>query len=153
MSSADCYLLFLEASREIPVRVAGRLINIPPCTLVYIGSGAGGRALSRALRHLARPLTIRWHIDLLTALDYVSPLGAILINAGDRHCEERISEILLGKLPFVPGFGCTDKRRDISHLFYCCNEWLTCASMIYEDLESRGFEVIWLGGGPNGDER
>lgn len=144
--------MFLRPSRTIDIKVAGRSNSVPPCTLMYLGSGAGGKALSRVLRHIMRPDVIHWHVDLLTTLEHVRLLGAILIRTNDKSCEEKISRLLIRELPFAPGFGCTDKRRDISHLFYCCDKELVCISTVYQELEAEGLELVWLHGDLNGGE-
>lgn len=90
--------------------------RVPEGKLVYVGSARGpGGLLARVRRHFRRGKSLKWHIDYLTESDFVRVERALLIPSAS---ESELVRILMdfGE-PVKRGFGCSDRKHDITHLF------------------------------------
>ena len=113
------YLLALKMSRELRIRYGFREESLSPGIYMYVGSAMGGGGIKgRITRHLRRSKPIHWHIDRLT-----STPGASVILISYLCTERREAESILASAcrtilkPGPPGFGCSDKPKDKTHLY------------------------------------
>jgi len=118
-----CYVLILRVSRGKYFSI-GRLgrVFIDRGLYFYVGSGFGsGGVWARVKRHLRRSKRVFWHIDYLT-IDRDVSIDVVAIIPVDRgfDCESYIAGLLSSLYPVaVRGFGCSDKKGSVSHLFRC----------------------------------
>lgn len=140
----DCYVLVAISKRELRVKTRRRQFNVPSGTLLYVGSGMRGRALSRVLRHLAVSGRPFWHIDYLLSSSEVRPIGAILVKHGGEECEAHLAQLLRRLYEPVEGFGCSDRPEDRAHLFVCRDEWVECAKRVFEEVGRHGWTHAWI---------
>jgi Uri superfamily endonuclease len=83
----------------------------------YVGSANIGRPYLRVLRHLMKDKKVRWHVDVLTSSPVVSSILAVLAYGVS---EELLYLALASQALFVPvarGFGASDSKNHITHLF------------------------------------
>ncbi len=101
--------LFKCRSGDVITR--GRRFVISNGFYAYVGS-CGNACAARIVRHLGRVINRRfWHVDYLHG---VCDEVAVMILP---YAEEDVARALLSKFPGIPGFGNSDKRRDMTHLF------------------------------------
>jgi len=110
------YLLFLNISRDIKIRVGSLgVISFPTGVYVYVGS-AQNSVEARIKRHLRKKKTLRWHIDYLTSSKNVEPIYAVVLPLS-RNYECRIAKILQENDSIsINNFGASDCRCR-SHLY------------------------------------
>lgn len=108
------YALLVELTEPLVFAFAGAPAALPKGFYVYCGSARGpGGLAARVARHMRRDKTLRWHIDRLTTAGRVH--GAWLFPGGDECALAR----RLARLPTpLPGFGASDCRACVSHLFH-----------------------------------
>lgn len=120
--SKGVYLLVISIEQDIDVKTRRKFFHIVKGTYIYVGSAQGpGGLRSRLLRYLKHPNRLFWHIDYL-----LSSKSARLLTLCFTSTEEDLESQLASKLrescnPVV-GFGSSDKRMDVSHLFQCSND-------------------------------
>ncbi len=110
---AGAYVLLIQLSDSLPVKLAGRPeVTLPQGHYLYCGSARGpGGIKARVCRHMQKEKTIRWHVDRLTTKGTV--VGAWVFPGGD-ECE---LVAMLAELPVpIPGFGSSDCENCPSHL-------------------------------------
>jgi len=113
-----------------------RSIILEPGVYFYIGSARGpGGALARIVRHLSRGKRVWWHIDKLLECPGISICGVFLMKTINCDCEFEVTRVFREKFNYIPRFGSSDKRKDLSHLFKCSN-LVECLSQIYVLLEA-----------------
>ncbi len=116
------YALVMEYGCSGKVVVGRRIVLEPPSNaiLVYVGSALGpGGLKARILRHLRRQKRIHWHIDYLTTLDCVHVRAIAYAVIQSRGAESCLARACAEELAMGPrGFGSTDDRSAITHLFY-----------------------------------
>lgn len=137
------YVLLLNSpGLDILVGSLGR-VSIPRGLICYIGSAKGpGGLKARIMRHFRRDKVRKWHIDYLTANPEIKTLGALAVVGGDESALVKlVSE--LGE-PLIPGFGCSDRKQDLTHLFLLRVE----ISRLESELSKMGKLIKFL---PNGD--
>jgi Uri superfamily endonuclease len=107
------YALLVRLVEPISVRAGGREMTLAPGRYLYCGSARGpGGLRARLARHMRRSKKAHWHIDQLTTIGNVE--GAFVELGGDECAIAR----RLAHLPApCPGFGASDCRRCVSHLF------------------------------------
>ncbi len=135
------YLLILRVHRKTIIFTRGkRRFSLDPGVYIYIGSAHGpGGLRSRIMRHLRRKKKIFWHIDYLTMNENVDIIGFVTISdilKKNIDLEKLLSRLMQKYLEFIPGFGCSDKKEDRSHLFYCGESPSKCLSIISTVLSS-----------------
>lgn len=138
------YLLIIHVERDLKIKTRGRKFNISPGFYIYVGSARGIRGLySRIKRHLSRDKKLFWHIDYLLINKHVmvKEIFYKVVEKQDTDYESIIALHLAKKLRPVPGFGCSDKPWDISHLFKCGDYIKECLSKI-NDMLNRDFKYI-----------
>ncbi|MCD6300537.1 MAG: GIY-YIG nuclease family protein [Staphylothermus sp.] len=132
------YLLILKVHKEMMIRTHGkRKFSLDPGIYVYIGSAHGlGGLRSRIIRHMRKNKKIFWHIDYLTTSNYVKIIGLVTIISFNKNVdfESMISKHMLSRFKPILGFGCSDKKRDKSHLYYCGKNLSECLKIIKEIL-------------------
>ena len=134
------YALIVVCKAEQQIVVRGRKILLPPGTYVYVGSANLKNPLKRVLRHFAKGKRIRWHIDKLT--EKCQPLYAVLAYGVSEDDMYGLLVRLDQAQVAVPGFGSTDKRRHITHLFriieQCLDPEKVLSTLINEVLLTLG---------------
>ena len=88
----------------------GREFTIGSGLYAYVGS-CGNACAARIVRHLGKVVNRFWHVDYLH--DICDEVAVMVLP----FREEDVARALLGKFPGVPGFGNSDKRDDVTHLF------------------------------------
>ncbi|RDD53373.1 MAG: GIY-YIG nuclease family protein [Candidatus Korarchaeota archaeon NZ13-K] len=90
--------------------------EVPEGTLVYVGSAYGpGGLMARVSRHLRRGKRLRWHVDYLTESEIVKVEEVLALpNVSE---EELFCVLMMFGDPIIPGFGCSDARGHLTHLF------------------------------------
>ncbi len=109
------YILLLNVRRDCKVNVGSLgFLDISKGYYIYVGS-AKRNTFHRLMRHFARVKKLRWHIDYLTSHKYVSTeLALILVNIDEKD----VAKLFSSKFKSVKGFGSSDDRINVSHLFY-----------------------------------
>jgi len=81
----------------------------------YIGSARGGLR-GRLIRHFTGEGKVHWHIDYLTKL--IMPVRAFYV-VSEKKIENKLA-LILSRIctPMVKGFGSSDVRSSVTHLFY-----------------------------------
>ncbi|MEM0191910.1 MAG: GIY-YIG nuclease family protein [Candidatus Korarchaeum sp.] len=90
--------------------------EVPEGILAYVGSAYGpGGLIARISRHFRKGKRLRWHVDYLTESGLVEVEEALALPSVR---ERELLEVVMGfGEPLIPGFGCSDSRGDITHLF------------------------------------
>ena len=112
------YLLLIRLYRKIFINIKslGTLV-LEPGFYVYIGSANIRKPLIRIQRHFKKSKKIRWHVDYLTTSLFVEVTAAIVCSGLTEDC---MYETILSDKNFVAvakGFGATDRRHHVTHLF------------------------------------
>ena len=113
------YILEFEFTiSRSPIRVeVGKLgpITLETGYYYYIGSARGGLR-GRLIRHFTGEGKVHWHIDYLTKV--IPPVRAFYV-VSDEKIENKLA-LVLSRIctPMVKGFGCSDVRGSVTHLFY-----------------------------------
>lgn len=142
------YLLALKTPRKLRIRYGFREKLLPPGIYVYVGSAMGGGGIrGRITRHLRRSKSIHWHIDRLTSIPEVSVILVSYLCTEKREAESLLASACRTILePGPPGFGCSDKPRDKTHLYKAIGASL--AEAVEECfMEALGLkpETLWMG--------
>ncbi|MCC6034511.1 MAG: GIY-YIG nuclease family protein [Desulfurococcaceae archaeon] len=136
MSLWNCYILVVGLIEPCHVVYGNMSIILEPGVYFYIGSARGpGGALARIVRHLSRGKRVWWHIDKLLECPGISICGVFLMKTINCDCEFEVTRVFREKFNYIPRFGSSDKRKDLSHLFKCSN-LVECLSQIYVLLEA-----------------
>lgn len=145
LSRKGCYLLVIRVSKDTTIYTKGKSFSLKTGFYVYVGSAfSKGGLYSRVKRHFKKLKKMHWHIDYLTAEPNASIVGFYAIPwRGDEDCEQLLASILLRKFKSVAGFGATDKRRDLSHLFYCGLS-AACINELSELLYEESINSKWF---------
>ncbi len=116
------YAVILMIERDVSILTrGGKRFTIPRGVYLYIGSAMGGGGIrGRVERYLNRSGRVFWHIDHLLQRSSVKILGVlyrVYRDPGDHESElaSKLREIFTG----IPGFGCSDKPGNYSHLYLC----------------------------------
>ena len=111
------YILVLKLHKKIIIRV-GRLgeILFLPGKYLYIGSGRK-YLHARIKRHLRKNKRLRWHIDYLTASQYVDVVKIFVSELEEQELVQKILNKFGNQILPVKGFGSSDSTFH-SHLFY-----------------------------------
>lgn len=90
--------------------------EVPEGTLAYVGSAYGpGGIAARVSRHFRKGKRLKWHVDYLTESSIVEVEGALALPSVREH---ELFEVVRGfGEPVIPGFGCSDSKGDLTHLF------------------------------------
>ncbi len=88
----------------------GRRFMINNGLYAYVGS-CGNACAARITRHLGKVVNRFWHVDYLH--DICSEAAVMILPF--RECD--VARALLNRYPGVPGFGNSDRRGDVTHLF------------------------------------
>jgi Uri superfamily endonuclease len=118
------YILLLKLKKNTKVMLGKREVYLKEGYYAYIGSAMGyGGLNARIRRHIRKEKKLRWHIDRLTALDYVDFIAVFYTKELlENNFEHKVSECLLRKgANYIKGFGSSDDRKSVSHLFYSEN--------------------------------
>lgn len=109
------YILLLSVKEHCKIKVGSLgLIDILDGYYIYVGS-AKRNVFSRLARHFSKSKKLRWHIDYLTSNEHVNPeVAFIFINIDEKDIAKMFSSVF----SFVKGFGASDDKFNVSHLFY-----------------------------------
>ncbi|ADI32135.1 GIY-YIG nuclease family protein [Staphylothermus hellenicus] len=135
--SKGYYVLFIKVGKTCRITTrSGRIFNIKPGIYIYLGSALGkGGLYSRIMRHLGKRKKLFWHIDYLLTCRQAEIIDYLIIECSRNKCfdyESFLSRTLTNVLEPIKGFGCSDKPKDLSHLFYCGKTIQKCKSIIEE---------------------
>uniref|UniRef100_A0A7C2FDC7 DUF123 domain-containing protein n=1 Tax=Thermosphaera aggregans TaxID=54254 RepID=A0A7C2FDC7_9CREN len=141
-----CYVLALIISKNLEVRTRSSFFQIPRGVCFYVGSAKGpGGIKARVFRYLLRKDSEHWHIDYLLGYDEVFLAGFYVISCSRGiDCEVEVAKSLATKLQPIPGFGCTDKVGDVSHLYSCNLSLEECLGIVYDLLSVKVCEPAWF---------
>ncbi|MEM0378465.1 MAG: GIY-YIG nuclease family protein [Thermosphaera sp.] len=141
-----CYILALRVTKNHHVSTRRRQFIIDEGVYFYVGSARGsGGVKARVFRHLFPKAKRFWHIDYLLQEDVAKIAGFYVLNDNPPvDCEAELSRIMLSHFKPVPGFGCSDKRKDYSHLFKCLGSLKECLSRLYSVLTANHMEPLWI---------
>jgi Uri superfamily endonuclease len=135
------YVILLENREEFKTRVGflGAL-KFERGFYAYIGSMFGPGGLEARIRRYLVGGKKHWHIDYI--LGRMQIISAYILS--ERNFESVLAKASVKRFRYVKGFGCSDKRDDISHLLY-----FRCKSELEEFIKlirSMGFEdfKIWF---------
>lgn len=143
------YLLIVEVGDVLEVTVAGKGYVLERGYYAYVGSARLARPYLRVLRHFNPTKKLRWHIDYVTSHESARPVVAIILYGVS---EDSLYNFLVDDEmfePVAPGFGATDRRTHISHLFKVASptapDVFRELSSLTESLEPLLVEVLyWL---------
>lgn len=135
------YVILLENREEFKTSVGflGAL-KFERGFYAYIGSMFGPGGLEARIRRYLVGGKKHWHIDYI--LGRMQIISAYILS--ERNFESVLAKASVKMFQYVKGFGCSDKRDDISHLLY-----FRCKSELEEFIKlirSMGFEdfKIWF---------
>jgi Uri superfamily endonuclease len=142
------YILVIEVCRKTVISVrSGKRFMFEPGFYFYIGSAHGpGGLRGRLLRHLRREKKRFWHIDYLLSSNNTCIKGFYILptNTKTPDYESIISRKLLGIFKPIHGFGCSDKQKDISHLYLCTYDLRKCNSILEKILGSLNVNYLFV---------
>lgn len=127
------YLLIVWVGGALEVTVAGKSYVLENGYYAYVGSARLTRPYLRVLRHFNPTKKLRWHIDRVTSHKNVRPVAAVILYGVS---EDSLYGSLVGSMmfePAAPGFGATDRRTHITHLFKISS---STVSDVFQELSS-----------------
>lgn len=132
----NCYILLLELTEPCYLVYNRSSVILEPSVYFYIGSARGpGGVLARVARHLVKEKRVWWHIDKLLECPSTNIRGVFLLRAVNCDCEFEVTRVFREEFSYIPRFGSSDKRQDLSHLFKCGN-LVECLRQVYKLLEA-----------------
>ncbi len=139
-------MLALSIEGELELRYSGRIVVLHSGVYVYVGSAMGAGGLrARVKRHLSSSKKIHWHIDLVTSSDLARPLMVAYLCTENREAESRLAEACLGLLePGPRGFGCSDRRRDLTHLFHAGSSLISSIEECFRKALNTHPDILWI---------
>jgi len=129
------YIIIIRVGRDISITTrGGKRFTIPSGMYLYIGSAMGkGGIYRRVARHINKPSSLFWHIDYLLHQPSTEILGILYKTHEDREdYEARLALAFKEIFTGIPGFGCSDKPKDYSHLYLCGYSEDECLERINE---------------------
>jgi len=109
------YVLLLENKRECEIRVGFLgVLKFEKGFYAYVGSMFGPGGLEARIRRYLAGGKKHWHIDYI--LDHMQIISVYILPG--RDLESMLAKAAVKRFQYVRGFGCSDKRADISHLLY-----------------------------------
>jgi Uri superfamily endonuclease len=118
-SEKGTYVLILKLEKESIIKVGAlgmRTFKIG--FYAYIGSAFGRGGLKARISRYSKVRRQRWHVDCI--LDSMETIEVWAIP--NTRIEEELAGDAIKVFDCIKGFGCTDKRGDISHLLYLSNK-------------------------------
>jgi len=111
------YLLVIRVLSPVEVSLSRRGWYLDRGYYVYVGSARIPRPYVRVLRHFLRGKRKWWHVDHLTSEECVEVvLGLVLYGVSEDSLYRCLAEA--GPFePAAPGFGASDSRDHLTHLF------------------------------------
>jgi Uri superfamily endonuclease len=109
----------MYAPKDITINVGSLgTISLPKGVYAYIGSASLPKnPIRRIIRHFMEEKKIRWHIDYLTSNPDMKVRDAYICwGLSEDQLYNAMLEIS-GITPAVRKFGCSDRRKHITHLF------------------------------------
>mgnify|MGYP000194438523 CR=1 FL=1 len=109
------YIVILEVKQDVQLTISSKTYTLARGRYIYIGSANLWRPYLRLHRHMIKRKKVKWHIDYLTINPNVNVQYGVLCY----NMSESSLYIILIKLfkPVIKGFGCTDRKKHVSHLF------------------------------------
>ncbi|MEM2154278.1 MAG: GIY-YIG nuclease family protein [Nitrososphaeria archaeon] len=113
------YVLLLENKETCNIKVGalGQIIFYKGF-YAYIGSMFGPGGLQARIRRYFKGGKRHWHIDYI--LDKMKIIGVFILP--EKNFESYLANIAVKNFKFIKGFGCSDKKDDMSHLLYFTGE-------------------------------
>lgn len=106
-------MILINCDNSVSISTRGnKEFQIDKGLYVYVGS-SGNNPLNRVMRHLYGRDKKKnfWHIDFLTSS--CKPISAIVLDKEEKYLANTLSKYF----DFVKGFGSTDDKENLSHLF------------------------------------
>jgi len=132
------YIIILEVKQDVQLTIGSKTHTLARGRYIYIGSANLWRPYLRLHRHMIKRKKVKWHIDYLTINPDVNiQCGVLCYNMS----ENKLYNILIKLFkPIIKGFGCTDCKKHISHLFELhpheyFNELIDIFIRICDDIE------------------
>lgn len=117
------YVLLIRVKKDIDIKTRGKLFYLRKGIYAYVGSAHGSGGLkARLMRHMKISKNLFWHIDYLLSSNYAELIN-ICFYVVEEDLESYIAHRLIERCSPVIGFGSSDKRKDLSHLFHCGNDF------------------------------
>jgi len=138
------YILFINVENDITIHTRRRIFHVGRGLYIYIGSAGGkGGLKARLNRYLYGRRRNFWHIDYLLSSPGVRlVMVKCVYNDNPRYYESVISRRLNEALEFLPNFGSSDSRGDLSHLFKCRNiDPVSCLELVEKIISDIGLSV------------
>ncbi len=110
------YTYIFVLAKELTLRIGGLgIVRLNEGVYAYVGSAKVKRPFTRVLRHYLTRKKLKWHIDYITTSEYVKSIISILCYDLSEDSMYRLVRTLA--VPAIKGFGATDVRDHITHLF------------------------------------
>ncbi len=116
MKQKVSYVLIISIVKNLEVSIRKHHYILDPGFYLYIGSARIKRPYLRVLRHKVKVKKIKWHIDYITSKDYTKCVGIICYGMNEDELYDMLNSLSSVK-PIIKGFGTSDRRNHISHLF------------------------------------
>jgi len=138
------YILFINVEKDITLYTRRRMFHVSKGLYIYVGSAGGkGGLKARLNRYLYGRRRDFWHIDYLLSSPGVRLLMVKCIyNDNPKYYESLISRRLNQVLEFLPNFGSSDSKGDLSHLFKCKNvDPVPCLELVQKIISDIGLSI------------
>lgn len=114
------YLLFIELSEDIIIKLSGHNCHIKNGLYSYVGSAMKNlkQRINRHISYYEGNYKKHWHVDYLLEKGKVISTLAL---PNEKKMEEELSMYLATLFQTIPGFGATDCKKVNSNLFYLSN--------------------------------
>ncbi|MGB9727997.1 MAG: GIY-YIG nuclease family protein [Nitrososphaeria archaeon] len=131
------YVLILENGKVCDIRVGGLgVLKFDRGFYAYIGSMFGSGGLEARIRRYFVRGRKHWHIDYI--LDHMKIVEVFVLP--EKDYESFLANVAVKRFNYVKGFGCSDKKNDVSHLIYFRGEGEL--RKFIELIKSIGFEIF-----------
>ncbi len=134
-------MIVLENREKCNIRVGALgIIEFDRGFYAYIGSMFGPGGLESRIRRYFLGGRKHWHVDYI--LDYMRIIEVFVLP--EKHYESFLANTTIRglKFKFIKGFGCSDRKQDVSHLLYFREEYEL--ERFRKFIRSIGFKVFKL---------
>lgn len=108
-------MLILENEEVCDIRVGDLgVLKFDRGFYAYIGSMFGSGGLEARIRRYFFGGRKHWHIDYI--LEHMKIVNVFVLP--EKDYESLVANVAVKRFNYVKGFGCSDKKNDISHLLY-----------------------------------
>jgi len=147
-SKPGVYLLLISVGEDLYLKTRrGREFTIPRGVYLYVGSARGvGGLKARVERHLNGVKKMHWHVDYLLASRSVCVEAVFYkyVENPNVDYEREVAREMIKNFDYIPEFGCSDKKSDVSHLYKCGANTASCYENTSKLLSDLGFTILVL---------